>query len=158
MSILWQTPLCWWKPNPPARVPHQPCGYAAAGPVAYCRRHTERPTLEPMCCLNCCRDRSKWRTYIHLWQHLPSFGLPCCCYMWGYYSGWYNIDSLIDGAQLYQLKLSDYWISIWVIGDLAADLCYKKKHVLPGSFIQRPKKLKHPDLFLFLRLHNLAAL
>jgi hypothetical protein len=64
----------------------------------------------------------------------------------------------IDGAQLYQMKLSDCWISIWVIGDLAADLRYKKKYVLPGTFIPGPTKPKHPDSFLFPGLHHLAAL
>ena len=32
----------------------------------------------------------------------------------------------IDGVQLYQSKQSDCWIYIWVILDLAPDLCYKK--------------------------------
>jgi hypothetical protein len=64
----------------------------------------------------------------------------------------------IDGAQLYQKKLSDCWISIWIIADHSPDLRYKKKHVLPGTFIPGPNKPKHPDSFLFPGLHHLVAL
>jgi hypothetical protein len=64
----------------------------------------------------------------------------------------------IDGAQLYQNKLSDCWISIWIIADHSPDFRYKKKHVLPGTFIPGPNKPKHPDSFLFPGLHHLAAL
>ena len=64
----------------------------------------------------------------------------------------------IDGAQLYQMKASNCWISIWVIGDHAPDLQYKKKCVLPSTFMPGPNKPKHPDSFMFLALHHLAAL
>ncbi|KAL6301892.1 hypothetical protein BKA93DRAFT_737947, partial [Sparassis latifolia] len=51
--------------------------------------------------------------------------------------------------KLYQSKASDCWIYIWVILDLAPDLCYKKKHVLPGGFISGPNKPKNVDSCLF---------
>ncbi|KAI0041645.1 hypothetical protein FA95DRAFT_1610837 [Auriscalpium vulgare] len=64
----------------------------------------------------------------------------------------------IDGAQLYQSKQSDCWISIWVILNLAPELRYKKKHVLPSSFIGGPNKPKHADSYMYVSLHHLAAL
>jgi hypothetical protein len=64
----------------------------------------------------------------------------------------------IDGAQLYQKKKSDTWISIWIIGDHAPDRRYKKKTVLPAYFVPGPNKMKHSDLFMFPTLHHLAAL
>jgi Transposase family tnp2 len=64
----------------------------------------------------------------------------------------------IDGAQLYQHKQSDCWIYIWVLLDLAPDLRYKKKYVLPGGFIPGPSKPKNLDSFLFPGLHHLTAL
>jgi hypothetical protein len=60
----------------------------------------------------------------------------------------------IDGAQLYEKKMSDCWISIWVILDLAPDLRYTKKRVLPGTIIPGPNKPKHTDSFLFPALHR----
>jgi hypothetical protein len=62
----------------------------------------------------------------------------------------------IDGAQLYEHKASDCWIYIWIVFDLAPDLRYKKRYVLPGGFI--PGKPKIMDSFLFPGLHHLAAL
>ena len=41
----------------------------------------------------------------------------------------------IDGAQIYQDKHSDCWIYIWIVLDLASDLCYNKKHIPPVGFI-----------------------
>lgn len=64
----------------------------------------------------------------------------------------------IDGAQLYQSKESDCWIYIWVVLDLAPDLRYKKRHVLPGGFIPGPHKPKNVDSFLFPGLHHACAL
>ena len=64
----------------------------------------------------------------------------------------------IDGAQLYRKKLSDAWIYIWVILDLAPDLRYKKKHVLPGGVIPGPKPPKIPNSYLFVGLHHLSAI
>src|SRR6201996_313769 len=64
----------------------------------------------------------------------------------------------IDGTQLYQSKQSDCWIYIWVLLDLAPDLRYKKKYVLPGGFIPGPKKPKNLDSFVYTGLHHLSAL
>ena len=64
----------------------------------------------------------------------------------------------IDGAQLYQMKASDCWISIWIVADHSPDVRYKKKHVFPATFIPGPNKPKHPDSFLFPGLYHLAAL
>ena len=64
----------------------------------------------------------------------------------------------VDGAQLYQSKQSDCWIYIWVLLDLAPDLRYKKKYVLPGGFIPGPNKPKNLDSFMYTGLHHLAAL
>lgn len=64
----------------------------------------------------------------------------------------------LDGAQLYAHRASDCWISIWVIFDHAPDARYKKKCVLPGSFIPGPNKPKIVDSFLFVGLHHLSAL
>ena len=64
----------------------------------------------------------------------------------------------IDGAQLYQMKASDCWISIWIIGDYSPDLRYKKKIVLPSTFMPGPNKPKHPDSFMFPALYHLSAL
>ncbi|GBE80227.1 hypothetical protein SCP_0214370 [Sparassis crispa] len=64
----------------------------------------------------------------------------------------------IDGAQLYESKASDCWIYIWVVLDLAPELRYKKKHVLPGGFIPGPHKPKNLDSFLFPGLGHLMAL
>ena len=64
----------------------------------------------------------------------------------------------VDGAQLYQSKKSDCWIYIWVLLDLTPDLCYKKKYVLPGSFIPGPNKLKNLNSFMYTGLHHLVAL
>ena len=64
----------------------------------------------------------------------------------------------IDGAQLYQSKQSDCWIYIWVLLDLAPDLRYKKKYVLPGGFIPGPKKPKNLDSFVYTGLHHLSAI
>ncbi|KAF9486092.1 hypothetical protein BDN70DRAFT_846549 [Pholiota conissans] len=64
----------------------------------------------------------------------------------------------IDGAQLYENKQSDCWIYIWVVLNLAPDVRYKKRHVLPGGFIPGPKKPKNVDSFLFPGFHHVAAL
>lgn len=63
----------------------------------------------------------------------------------------------IDGAQLYQMKASDCWISIWVIYDISPDRRYKKQYVMPGLFIPGPKKPKWMDSFTFTGFHHLSA-
>ena len=65
---------------------------------------------------------------------------------------------LIDGTQLYQSKQSDCWIYIWVLLDIAPDLRYKKRYVLPGGFIPGPNKPKNLDSFVYTGLHHLSAL
>ena len=64
----------------------------------------------------------------------------------------------MDGAQLYQDKQSDCWIYMWVVFDLAPDLRYKKRYVLPGGIIPGPKNPKNTDSFLFPGFHHLAAI
>ncbi|KAJ3566895.1 hypothetical protein NP233_g6715 [Leucocoprinus birnbaumii] len=64
----------------------------------------------------------------------------------------------LDGAQLYEHKMSDCWIYIWVILELSPDRRYKKHHVLPGGFIPGPHKPKNIDSFLFPGLYHIAAL
>ncbi|GJE92186.1 hypothetical protein PsYK624_083390 [Phanerochaete sordida] len=64
----------------------------------------------------------------------------------------------LDGAQLYQNKVSDCWIYLWVVLDHSPDVRYKKKHVLVGGVIPGPNKPKNVDSFLFPGLHHLSAL
>jgi hypothetical protein len=64
----------------------------------------------------------------------------------------------MDGAQLYRDKQSDCWIYIWVVLELAPDLQYKKKHVLPGGFIPGPNNPKLTKSFLFPGFHHITAL
>lgn len=64
----------------------------------------------------------------------------------------------MDGAQLYQDKQSDCWIYMWVVFDLAPELRYKKRYVLPGGIIPGPKNPKNTDSFLFPGFHHLAGL
>ena len=64
---------------------------------------------------------------------------------------------LINGAQLFKSKESDFWIYIWVILELSPDHHYKKKHVLLGVIIPGPKKPKFIESFLFPGLHHFSA-
>jgi hypothetical protein len=64
----------------------------------------------------------------------------------------------LDGAQLYQLKLSDCWIYIWVVLNHAPDVRYKKVNVLPGGFIGGPNKPKHVDSFTYVGLHHIKMI
>jgi len=64
----------------------------------------------------------------------------------------------MDGAQLYQDKQSDCWIYMWVVFDLAPDLRYRKRYVLPGGFIPGPNNPKNSDSYLFPGFHHLAAI
>ena len=64
----------------------------------------------------------------------------------------------IDGAQLYQSKQSDCWISIWIVLDLSADIRYKKRYVLIGTIIPGPNKPKIVDSFIYPGLHHVCAL
>jgi len=65
----------------------------------------------------------------------------------------------IDGTQLYQSKVSDCWIYIWVIFNFDPVSChYIKKHILIGAIIPGPNKPKVLELFLFPGLHHLSAI
>ncbi|KAF8222026.1 hypothetical protein L208DRAFT_1194229, partial [Tricholoma matsutake] len=61
----------------------------------------------------------------------------------------------MDGAQLYEHKTSDCWIYIWIILDLAPNLCYKKRCPSWWFF---PGKPKFVNSFLFPGLHQHSAL
>jgi len=64
----------------------------------------------------------------------------------------------LDGAQLYQNKKSDTWISIWILDNLSPNQRYQKKQVLPGTVIPGPNKPKITDSYLYRGLHHLSAL
>lgn len=64
----------------------------------------------------------------------------------------------LDGCQLYTNKKSDCWVGIWVVLDLAPEIRYKKKHVLPSIIIPGPNKPKDIDSFRFPGFRHLAAL
>ena len=64
----------------------------------------------------------------------------------------------IDGAQLYQDKKSNTWISIWIVMDYDPTTQYKKKHFIPALIVPVPHKPKHLDLYTFCSFHHLAAL
>jgi hypothetical protein len=68
------------------------------------------------------------------------------------------ISSSLDGAQLYQNKKSDTWISIWILHNFSPTQCYRKGHVFPGTIIPGPNKPKNIDSFLFRGIHHLSAL
>jgi len=64
----------------------------------------------------------------------------------------------LDGAQLYQDKDSDCWIFVYIIHNLAPELRYHKKFVIPAGFIPGPEKMKDGDSFLYPVLHHISAL
>jgi len=64
----------------------------------------------------------------------------------------------LDGAQLYQNKKSDTWISIWILNNLSPHQHYQKQRVLPGTIIPGPNKPKIIDSYLYRSLHHLSAL
>jgi hypothetical protein len=68
------------------------------------------------------------------------------------------VSSSLDGAQLYQNKKSDTWISIWILHNLSPKQRYQKRHVLPGTIIPGPNKPKITDSYLFRGIHHLSAL
>jgi Transposase family tnp2 len=67
----------------------------------------------------------------------------------------YNSRSI---AQLYQDKDSDCWIFVYIIHNLAPDLHYKKKFVIPAGFIPGPEKMKDSDSFLYPVLYHISVL
>lgn len=64
----------------------------------------------------------------------------------------------LDGAQLYHDKDSDCWIFVYIIHNLAPDLRYKKRLVIPAGFIPGPEKIKDSDSFLHPVLYHISAL
>jgi hypothetical protein len=64
----------------------------------------------------------------------------------------------LDGAQLYQNKKSDTWISIWILNNFSPSQRYQKKCVLPGTIIPGPNKPKITDSYLYRGIHHVAAL
>jgi hypothetical protein len=64
----------------------------------------------------------------------------------------------LDGAQLYQNKKSDIWLSIWVLHNFPPNLRYQKRHVFPRTIIPGPNKPKITDSYLFWGIHHLSAL
>lgn len=62
-----------------------------------------------------------------------------------------------DGAQIYQNKASDCWISIWIIVSFSPIFRYKKRYILPGSIMPGPNKIKIVDSFNFVGFHHVAA-
>lgn len=68
------------------------------------------------------------------------------------------VSSSLDGAQLYQNKKSDTWISIWILNNFSPDQRYQKKHIFPGTIIPGPNKPKNTDSYLYRGIHHFAAL
>ena len=68
------------------------------------------------------------------------------------------IQLSLDGAQLYHDKESDCWIFLYIIHNLAPELRYKKRLVIPAGFIPGPEKMKDGDSFLFPVLYHISAL
>ena len=64
----------------------------------------------------------------------------------------------LDGAQLYQNKKSDTWISIWILNNFSPNQHYQKKQILPGTIIPGPNKPKITDSYLYRGIHHLSAL
>ena len=64
----------------------------------------------------------------------------------------------LDGAQLYQNKKSDTWISIWILDNFSPKQRYQKQQVLPGTIIPGPNKPKIIDSYLYRGMHHLSAL
>jgi hypothetical protein len=60
-----------------------------------------------------------------------------------------TVSFSFDGAQLYQNKKSDTWITIWIINDYHPTLRYKRKHVLPAPVVPGPNKPKDLNFFMF---------
>ena len=64
----------------------------------------------------------------------------------------------LDGAQLYQNKKSDTWISIWILNNISPNQRYQKKQILPGTIIPGPNKPKITDSYFYPGIHHLSAL
>ncbi|KAI0352686.1 hypothetical protein OH77DRAFT_1408449 [Trametes cingulata] len=63
----------------------------------------------------------------------------------------------IDGAQLYQNKESDCWMSLWLLGNIRPEKRFKKAYILPGVIIPGPNHPKDLDSFLFPSFYHVAG-
>src|SRR6267142_338263 len=68
------------------------------------------------------------------------------------------ISLSLNGAQLYQNKKSNTWISIWILNNFSPNQRYQKKQILPGTIIPGPNKPNITDSYLYRSLHHLSAL
>lgn len=67
---------------------------------------------------------------------------------WGNLNSQHTVLMLsIDRAQLFESKPSDCWIYIWVLLDLAPNLCNKNRYAPLGGFIPGPNKPQESQLF-----------
>jgi hypothetical protein len=64
----------------------------------------------------------------------------------------------LNGAKLYEMKVLECWIYIWIIYDFDPQLCYKKKIVFFGGIFPELFKPKHFDFLLYPGIHHLSAL
>ncbi|KIL61725.1 hypothetical protein M378DRAFT_52534, partial [Amanita muscaria Koide BX008] len=64
----------------------------------------------------------------------------------------------LDGAQLYRSKESDCWFFVWIVLNLAPELRYKKKHILPVGFVPGPNKPDNIESFILPSFRHLSAL
>ena len=64
----------------------------------------------------------------------------------------------LDSAQLYEKKVSDCWIYIWILFDFHPELRYKKSVAFISGIFPGPLKPKHFDSLLYPGIHHLSAL
>lgn len=49
----------------------------------------------------------------------------------------------VDGAQLNESTMSDFWVGIWVVFDRSPEMSYKMGYVLPCFVVRGPRKPTH---------------
>ena len=86
-----------------------------------------------------------------------------CDYLDAVKAGKINRDNVLiqfslDGAQLYRDKDLDCWIFMYIIHNLPPEVWYKKKLVIPASFIPGPEKMKDGNSFIYPVLYHISAL
>ena len=64
----------------------------------------------------------------------------------------------LNGTQLFRNKLSNFWLSIWAIYDVAPDARHKVSSVPIGSFIPSPNHPQNFNSFFYPSLHHLSTL
>ncbi|KIL55130.1 hypothetical protein M378DRAFT_91369 [Amanita muscaria Koide BX008] len=64
----------------------------------------------------------------------------------------------LDGAQLYRSKESDCWFFVWIVLNLAPELQYKKKHILPAGIVPGPNKPDNIESFILPSFRHLSEL